>query len=126
MKIQGEIAFTITDQSPEYVRAEMPVRSGILNPYGVVNAGAMLWFADACAAVLAYGNDETAAGGLGIVVGVSVNAMVVGNQTDGVFKASSKFVARGDALSIVCTTITGAHDRIIADVRTSYIAAKKQ
>jgi uncharacterized protein (TIGR00369 family) len=126
MKIQGEIAFTITDQSPECVQAEMPVRPGILNPYGVVNAGALLWFADACAALLAYGNDETAAGGLGVVVGLSVKAMVVGNQMDGALKASSKFVARGDELSIVCTTITGANNRIIADVTTSYIAANKQ
>ncbi len=54
-RLQGEIEFTITDLSPERVLAEMPIRSGLLNPYGVVNAGAMLWFADVCASTLAYG-----------------------------------------------------------------------
>jgi 1,4-dihydroxy-2-naphthoyl-CoA hydrolase len=124
MKIQADIEFTITDRSPQHVRAEMPVRSGILNPYGVVNAGAMLWFADVCATVLAYGKDEFVPGAPGFPLGISLNAAFVGNQKDGVFKATSSFVKRGRQLSIVRTIITGAEDRLIADVTTSHLVAK--
>lgn len=46
MHIQGSIAFTITERTAERVVAEMPVAAGIQNPFGVVHAGAILWFAD--------------------------------------------------------------------------------
>ena len=123
-QLHGEIEFTITDVSPEHVLAEMPVRPGVLNPYGVVNAGAMLWFADVCASTLAYGKDNFAPGAPGFPLGVSLNAVFVGNQRDGVFKSTSSFVKRGRQLSVVRTVITGAEDRLIADITTSHIAAK--
>jgi acyl-coenzyme A thioesterase PaaI-like protein len=124
MNFQGEIKYTITEHSPEYVLAEMPVRAGILNPDGVVNPGALLWFADACATVLAYDKDELAPGTAGVVTGIGVNADIVGNQKDGVLKALSRFVKFGSELSTVRTIITGAEDLLIADVTTSYIVAK--
>jgi len=123
MKLHGEIEFTITDRTPEHVLAEMPIRPSILNPYGVVNAGAMLWFADVCATVLAYGKEEFVPGAPGFPLGISLNAIFVGNQKDGVFKTKSTFIKRGRQLSIVRTTITGANDRLIADVTTSHFAA---
>lgn len=46
MKVHGSIEFTVTEQSPERVVAEMPIQAGIKNPFGTVHAGAVLWFAD--------------------------------------------------------------------------------
>jgi len=46
MKIEGNIEFYVVEQVPERVVSEMPILPGILNPYGSVNAGAILWFAD--------------------------------------------------------------------------------
>jgi acyl-coenzyme A thioesterase PaaI-like protein len=40
MKFEGNIEFTIAERSQERVESEMPVRSGIKNPFGVVHAGA--------------------------------------------------------------------------------------
>ena len=40
MRIEGSIEFSIIEQQPERVISEMPVQAGILNPYGVVHAGA--------------------------------------------------------------------------------------
>jgi 1,4-dihydroxy-2-naphthoyl-CoA hydrolase len=124
MNFQGEIEFTITEHSPEYVVAEMPVRAGILNPDGVVNPGAMVWFADACATVLAYDKNEIAPGSAGVLTGIGINADIVGNQKDGVLKAVSRFVKYGSEPSTVRTIITGADEVLIADVTTSYIVAR--
>jgi uncharacterized protein (TIGR00369 family) len=124
MKVHGEIEFTITERSTDRVVAEMPVQSGVINPFGVVHAGATLWFADVCATVLAYGKDEFVPGTAGFPLGVSLNAAFVGNQKDGVLTATSNFVKRGRQLSIVRTTVTGTDGRLVADITTSHIAAK--
>jgi len=124
MNVEGAIEFTITEQTPERVVGEMPVRAGILNPFGVVHAGAMLWLADVCATVLAAGKPEFVPGTTGFPLGISLNANFVGNQKDGAFKATSVFVKRGRQLSVVRTTITGAEGRLIADVTTSHMPAK--
>ncbi len=122
--ISGNIAFTITEITDEKVIAEMPVTTGILNPFGVVNAGAILWFADVCATVLVFGNKPMLAGASGFPLGISLNANIVGNQKDGVFIATSTFVKRGKQLSIVRTMVTGAEGRLLADVTTSHMPAK--
>jgi acyl-coenzyme A thioesterase PaaI-like protein len=121
MKLQGEIEYTITEHSSEHVMGEMPVRSGVLNLNGVVNPGAMLWFADACAATLAYDKEELPPGMLGNLTGITINADIVGNQNSGVLKALSKFINYGRELSTVRTIITGTGDMLIAEVTTSYI-----
>ncbi len=123
MKFQGEIEYTITEHSLEHVLAEMPVRAGILNPDGVVNPGAMLWFADACATLLAYGDDESAHPAAGFLTGLSINADIVENQRDGVLRALSKFVKNGSELNTVHTIITGTDEMLIADVTTRYIVS---
>jgi 1,4-dihydroxy-2-naphthoyl-CoA hydrolase len=124
MQYAGNIDFRIIEQAPDKVIGEMPVQPGILNPFGVAHAGAMLWFADVCATVLASGGAQMVPGSAGFPLGVGLNASIVGNQKDGVFKATSVFVKRGRQLSVVRTTITGAEGRLIADVTTSHIPAQ--
>ena len=84
MEVEGRIAFTITERTAEYVTAKMPVAPGMLNPYGIVNAGAMVWFADVCASVLVNGDQDWAVGASGFPLGVSINADFMGNESDGV------------------------------------------
>jgi 1,4-dihydroxy-2-naphthoyl-CoA hydrolase len=124
MQYAGNIDFRIVEQSSERVVGEMPVQPGILNPFGVAHAGAILWFADVCATVLANGGSEVVPGGAGFPLGVALTANFVGNQKDGVFKATSVFVKRGRQLSVVRTMITGADERLMADVTTSHIPAQ--
>ena len=123
MKVTGAIEFTIVEQTAEHVLGEMPVQQGILNPHGIAHAGAMLWFADVCATVLAS-SGATPAGGTGFPLAINLNAALLGNQKDGVFRAKSSFVKRGKQLTVVRTTLTGANDRLIADVTTSHVPAK--
>jgi 1,4-dihydroxy-2-naphthoyl-CoA hydrolase len=124
MKVTGKIEFTITAQSAEEVTGEMPVQVGILNPFGVAHAGAMLWFADVCATVLAFGSTDVTAGASGFPLAINLNAAFLGNQQDGLFTAKSVFVKRGRQLSVVRTTVTGDGGRVIADVTTSHIPSK--
>jgi 1,4-dihydroxy-2-naphthoyl-CoA hydrolase len=124
MQYTGNIDFRIIEQTPEKVVGEMPVQPGILNPFGVAHAGAMLWFADVCATLLANGGAQVAPGGAGFPLGIGLNANIVGNQKDGVFKATSVFVKRGRQLSVVRTTLTGTEGRLIAEVTTSHVPAQ--
>jgi uncharacterized protein (TIGR00369 family) len=124
MKITGNIEFTITEQTAERLVGEMPVQPGILNPFGVAHAGAMLWFADVCATVLTFGPGPMNPGASGFPLAINLNAAFLGNQKEGVFRATSVFVKKGKTLSVVRTTVSGDGGRIIADVTTSHVAAK--
>jgi len=55
---------------------------------------------------------------------INLNANFLGNQKDGVLKATAVFVKRSRQLSVVRTTITGEGGRLIADVTTSHIPAQ--
>lgn len=123
MRVAGAIEFEITAQSEEHVEGEMPIQPGILNPFGIPHAGAILWFADVCATVLVAGKPDFEPGAAGFPLGVQLSAHFVGHQRDGVFKATSRFVKRGRRLSIVRTTLTGQGGRLLADVTTTHIPA---
>lgn len=124
MQVSGKIEFQITARSPDLVSGTMPVQPGILNPFGVAHAGAMLWFADVCATVLVLDGAEPAAGASGFPLAISLNAAFLGNQKEGSFKATSTYVKKGRTLCVVRTTVSGNDGRMIADVTTSHITAK--
>ena len=124
MKVEGRIDFTILEQEPEHVVSEMPVQPGILNPYGVVHAGAILWFADVTATVLAMGSTQVSEGMTGFPLAINLNANFASNQRAGKLKAVASFVKKGKTVSIVRTTVFGEGDKLIADVSTNHVAAK--
>ena len=119
----GEIAFSILEASEEHVRARMPVTPGILNPLGVVHAGAMIWFADVAATRLALGDAEIAADGKGFQLAIDLHAALVGNQRDGELFAEARFVRRGKRVSVVRTRVTGAEGRLLLDMTTTHVPA---
>jgi 1,4-dihydroxy-2-naphthoyl-CoA hydrolase len=124
MKIEGTIEFTIVKQQPDEVVSEMPIQPGILNPYGVVHAGAMLWFADVTATVLALGSTAPSEGLSGFPLAINLNANFAANQKSGKLRAVASFVKQGRTVSIVRTTILGENDKLIAEVSTSHLAAR--
>jgi len=124
MKVEGRLEFEITEQTSERVVSEMPIQSGMLNPFGVVHAGAMLWFADVTATVLAFGSSEFSQGVSGFPLAINLNANFTGNQKAGKLKAVASFVKKGRTVSIVRTTVFGDNDRLIADVTTTHVPAK--
>ncbi|MDA8430181.1 MAG: PaaI family thioesterase [Geobacteraceae bacterium] len=124
MKIEGSIEFQVVERTPERVVAEMPILPGILNPYGSVNAGAILWFADVTATILVLGPSRPTEGMAGFPLCITLNANFISNQKEGTFKAVSTFVKKGKSVSVVRTIVYGKSDRLIADVTTNHVAAK--
>ena len=124
MRVEGRIEFTILEQGPAQVISEMPIQPGILNPYGVVHAGAILWFADVTATYLAIGSTQPGEGATGFPLAVTLNANFASNQRAGKFKAVASFVKKGKTISIVRTIVFGEADKLIADVSTNHIAAR--
>jgi len=124
MKVQGTIEFTIIERSDDEVVAEMPVTDGIRNPFGTVHAGAMLWFADVAATMLALGSDQASEGMKGFPLAINLNANLVGNQRDGALRAVARFVKKGRSVSVVRTQVLGTASRILADVTTSHVPSQ--
>ena len=124
MRIRGAIDFTVTEVGPDRVLAEMPIHDGIKNPFGVVHAGAMLWFADVAATVLVMGTGVAEEGMKAFPLAISLNANFLGNQKEGSFRAISTFVKKGKTVSVVRTAVLGADERLIGDVTTSHVLSK--
>lgn len=124
MKVDGRIEFQVIEQTEDRVVSEMPVQTGIKNPYGGVHAGAMLWFADVTATVLAMGSSEFTEGMSGFPLAIALNANFTGNQKDGTLRAVASFVKKGRTVSVVRTMVFGENDKLIADVTTTHVPAK--
>ena len=124
MKVEGSIEFTVIERGDDRVVSEMPIHSGMLNPFGVIHAGAMLWLADVTATVLVLGSAEVRPGMTGFPLGISLNANFVGNQRAGSLRAVSEFVKRGRTVSVVRTSVYGDGDKLLADVTTSHVLSK--
>ncbi|QHS11177.1 PaaI family thioesterase [Sinimarinibacterium sp. NLF-5-8] len=121
--VNGQIQFEITAQSADEVVGKMPIQAGILNPFGTVHAGATIWFADVCATVLAFGGSQMSPGQSGFPLAIHLSAALLGNQTQGHFTATARFVKKGKRLSVVRTLITGDNGKLIADITTQHIPA---
>ncbi len=124
MKIQGSIEFTVVEHSAEKAVSEMPVTAGIKNPFGVVHAGAILWFADVTATMLVIGKREISPCMQGFPLAIALNANFLSNQSEGSFKATAVFVKKGRTVSVVRTTVVGAGERLVADITTSHVFSK--
>lgn len=121
MEIEGKIKFTVIQRSLDEVISEMPIQPGILNPFGTVNAGATLWFADVTASVLVLEGVSPEEGMKGFPLAININANLLGNNKSGTFIAKSVYIKKGRTLSVVKTIVTDATGKLIADITTSHM-----
>jgi uncharacterized protein (TIGR00369 family) len=121
MNVHGNIEFSVVARKNDQVISEMPFHDGIKNPFGVVHAGAILWFADVTATLLVIGDATPQEGMKGFPLAISLNAHFLSNQREGQFRAVSSFVRKGRTVSVVRTVVYGKADRVIADVTTSHV-----
>ncbi len=122
---KGDLQFEIVESGPERAVAVMPVTSGMLNPFGTVHAGAMIWFADVTATVCAIG-DPSSIGptGAGFPLAVDLHAVLAANQKDGVLTATSVPVRRGKQLVVIRTDVTGKDGRLLISMTTTHVPAR--
>ena len=119
----GEIEFFIEERSTDRVISSMPVKPGILNPFGTVHAGALLWLADVTATVLALSQVDIGPDGKGFPLAINLNTCLLGNQREGEIKAEAQFVHSGRRVTVVRTRVTGSRGRLLAEVTTTHIPA---
>jgi len=119
----GEIEFFIKERNDDYVISTMPVKQGILNPFGTVQAGAMLWLADVTATVLALGKTKISPDGKGFPLAVDLHSSLLGNQREGELTAEARFVRSGKRVTVVRTRVTGAQGQLLAEVTTTHVPA---
>jgi uncharacterized protein (TIGR00369 family) len=120
---EGHIDFSVEERNEEYVISRMPVSKGILNPFGTVQAGAMVWLADVTASVLAIGSKEIGPEGKGFPLAVDLHVILLSNQKDGEIKAEARFVRKGERLMVIRTRLTGKENRLLAEVTSTHIPA---
>jgi len=121
MKIKGEIEFSIVEKNPEYVISKMPVQNGMLNPFGTVHAGAILWLADVTATVLASIKQDK-----GFPVAVNLFTNLLGNQRDGEIVAEARITRSGKRITVIRTLVKGNNDKLLAEVLTTHIQSIPQ
>ena len=106
----------MVEQNQEHVVSKMPVKKGMLNPFGTVHAGAMLWFADITATILAMQKH-----GKGFPVAVNLFTNLLSNQKDGELTAEARITRDGKRVTVIRTAITGHNDNLLAEVFTTHI-----
>ena len=118
----GNIDFVIEERHEHSVISRMPVRPGILNPFGTIQAGALVWLADVTASVLVLENHPPTKDGKGFPLAIDLHTALVGNQGDGEVTAEARFVRKGRKVVVVRTRIKGKKG-LLAEVTTTHVAA---
>ena len=122
-KRAGNIEFFIERRS-DCVISRMPFSMGILNPFGIVQAGAMIWLADVTASVLAIEGQNIGDDGKGFPLAIDIHTVLVSNQRDGDIRAEARFVNKGNSVMVIRTLVTGNKDKLLAEVTTTHLKAR--
>ncbi|WP_378945385.1 PaaI family thioesterase [Paracoccus sp. R86501] len=121
--LSGQIQFDIIGVSDTEAEGEMQVQSGILNPFGTIHAGALVWFADVIATNLVLGGEQVREGMDSFPVAVTLNGQLLANRRDGVLTATARWVKRGRRMSTVRTEVRDQEDRLLLDLTSTHISA---
>ena len=123
-KRTGNIEFFIEKRSADCGISGMPVSSGILNPFGTVQAGARIWLADVTASVLAIEGQTIGQDGKGFPLAIDVHTTLVSNQRNGDIRAEARFVSKVHPVLVTRTRVTGHKDKLLAEVTTTHLKAR--
>lgn len=120
----GSIDFQITELTPDRAIGVLQVAEGVLNPFGTVHAGAMVWFADTVATTLALGSEDVQSGEPGFPLAVTLSVVLLGNRSDGVITTTSEFVKRGRTVATVRTLVTGPDQRPLIELTSTHLYSR--
>jgi len=119
---QGQLEFFVEEVTPEHAKSRMPVQGGIINAFGTVQAGALVWLADVTATVLALGKPSAEQNQRGFPLAINLQSSFLGNVKSGEIIAESRFVKRGKRTMVVRTRVTSG-DKLLAEVTTTHMPA---
>ncbi|OWU86074.1 chemotaxis protein [Oceanicola sp. 22II-s10i] len=123
---EGNIRYTIRYDGlgEDTASGEMEVQKGIMNPFGTVHAGAMIWFADVMATRLVLGEASASAGMKGFPLAVDLNARLFTNLREGVITGRARYVKKGRRLSVVRTEVIRPDGKVMVEVTTSHMPSE--
>lgn len=121
--LSGQIEFDIIGVSEDEAEGEMRVTSGILNPFGTIQAGALVWFADVVATNLVLGRQQVPDGMDSFPVAVTLNGNLLNNRRDGMLTAKARWVKHGRRISTVRTEVRDQEDRLLLDLTSTHVSA---
>ncbi len=119
----GELEFFIEERDQDHVISRMPVKEGMLNPFGLVQAGAIIWLADVTATVLALEKTELGPDGRGFPLAIDLHTTLLGNQRDGEILAEARFVRHGRRVSVIRTRVSGNNGLLLAEMTSTHVPA---
>jgi 1,4-dihydroxy-2-naphthoyl-CoA hydrolase len=119
----GGLQFFIEERRPGLVVSRMPVTRDMLNPFGTIHAGAMIWLADVTATVLTLIDTTVSKSGRGFPLAINLNANLLGNQRDGEIRAEARFVRDGKRVRVVRTQLYGNSGKLLAEITTNHVPA---
>lgn len=122
--LHGLIEMDITGVTDQEAQGEMTVTAGILNPFGTIHAGALVWFADVIATNLVLGGEQVEEGMESFPVAVTMNAQLLANRSDGQLVARARWLKRGRRVSTVRTDVRDAEGRVLLDLTSTHISAR--
>ncbi len=126
-KWSGQIEFTIEDRAEDRVVASMPVQPGIVNSFGTVHAGAMVWFADVAATLCAIGDvSEVDEDGQNFPLAIDLHTVLMANERDGTLTATATPVRRGQKLTVIRTRVTGQSGHTLIEMTSTHIRAERK
>lgn len=120
----GDLAFEASYISPDEAIGTMAVKAGLLNPFGTVHAGAMIWFADVVATTLALQSRTPTAGMQGFPLAITLSANLLANCREGYLHAQARFVKKGRRVSTVRTKVTSDEGKVLLDLTTTHVVAE--
>lgn len=120
----GNLEFDILELADDEATGRMRVTEGVLNPFGTIHAGAMVWFADVVGTTLALGNTEVRPGEPGFPLALSFDVALFGNRSDGFISATARFVKRGRTVSTVRTVVTGPDDKALLELTSTHLYSR--
>lgn len=123
-EVKGDISFEIVSVDQDSATGVMEIGPGILNPFGTVHAGALVWFADVVATVLVLDGEKAEAGMESFPVAVTLNAQLLSNRNSGELSATSQWVKRGRRVSTVRTLIADAEGKALLDLTSTHVSAR--
>ena len=119
----GKIDFETYLKSEDESVGTMPVQAGILNPFGTIHAGAMIWFADVVATTLALQGVKPEAGMTGFPLAINLSANLVSNCKNGIIFAQSTYIKKGRRVSTIRTTVRSDQGKLLLDMVTSHVSS---
>lgn len=122
--LTGQIELDITAVSENEAEGEMQVTSAMLNPFGKIHAGALVWFADVVATNLLLGGEPMTEGMDSFPVAVNLSAQLLTNRQEGRLLARSTWLRRGRRVSTVRTQVTDDKGAVLLDLTSTHVSAR--